>query len=152
MDHATFIALDKELRNPKSDMVTQIHDLLVAQVHPAPHLPNNGYMQSYDSLEWADANIHTLPVEEQAYYADMIARAAVHNDDVLKRVFGVVAFKDLRELPQDAAATSVGSYAYIMLHTRNESLKTILQQRLLSWQSLKDKSSWWHRLQCLGGK
>lgn len=152
MDAANFITLDRELRNPKSEVVTQIHDMLRAGVHPAPHLPNSGYMQAYESLEWADANIHTLPVEEQAYYADMIARAAVHDEEIVKRVFGVERFADIRELPHNAGACSVGSYAYIMMHTSNESLKAILGVRLAAWEASRDKSSWWARLQCLVGK
>lgn len=152
MDAATFITLDRALRDPKSDIVTQIHDLLAAGVHPAPHLPNSGYMQSYDSLEWADANIHTLPVEEQAYYADMIARAAVHNDDVAMKVFGVTRFTDIRQLAANAGACTIGSYAYIMMLTRNEELKTILGARLAAWEELRGKTSWWQKLQCLVGK
>jgi len=152
MDSVTFIRLDKALRDPRSDIVIQIHDLLAAGVHPAPHLPNSGYMQCYESLEWADANIHTLPVEEQAYYADMIARAAVHNDDIAMKVFGVTRFAAIRELAANAGACTVGSYAYIMMHTTNEGLRAILSDRLAAWEALNSKSSWWDKLKCLMGK
>lgn len=143
LDAATYDRLERELKDPASDMVRMIHRLLREHVHPGPHLPNMGCMHSMAAMAWADAHIHSLPVERQAAYADMVARAAVHGEEAMKLCFGVSCWEDVPDIPAGANCCAVGGFAYIMLNTDNAGLKAILSDRLQVWVRAQRRRRLW---------
>jgi hypothetical protein len=69
----------------------------------------------------ADETIHTMPMEEQAQYADMVVRAVAHQPD--EAMYYKILGGDC-EIPVDANCTAVGGFAYAALHAANEGVRT----------------------------
>jgi hypothetical protein len=107
------------LKDPVHPGSVEVMSLLQSG-HPAPYLPYGGDLKTWNEMNVADKTIHTLPIEQQAQYADMVVRAVAHQPD------DVMYYKILggdSEIPVGANCTAVGAIAYTALYAVNEGVR-----------------------------
>lgn len=107
------------LKDPAHPGSVEVMSLL-REGNPSPYLPYCGDLKTWGELNAADETIHTMSIEEQAQYADMVVRAVAHQPD------GVMCYiiLDWRcEIPVGASSNLVGTIAYAALYAANEGVR-----------------------------
>ena len=95
--------------------------------NPADY-PNFGLSHSLKELEDVRLQVWTLPIEEQAKYADGVCRANVNNIDFHER-----QLNDVRSVTPNYPmwnTTSVGNVAFLALNAPTESYRQKYQEML----------------------
>jgi hypothetical protein len=109
--------------------------------HPASFLPNYGLNHSFSELDRVGRHIHTLPVEEQAQYADQWCQQ--------KATDLAFASEQISTSEQEGPryemwnTTAVGNVAYLALHAPTEELKSKYRNLLegyCQWKADNDVS------------
>jgi hypothetical protein len=126
-------AIAEALKDPTHPASLYIVHLLKQRTHPSPYLPYGGLPKPLPDMLSAGARMHTLPIAEQATYADMVARAVAHQPgyDMFVMIGGPA------DLPMDANSAAVGGMAYFALYAADEGVRRCAVDALDAYMAAK---------------
>jgi len=104
---------------PLPEHIEYIKTALTNGIHPSVKLPNFGV--SYN-MNHAKETIHLKSLEEQAIYADLVAKASVSDEKYIKYVMDNDSIKNLTPRNLDSL-TNIGNIAYLALYSADISLR-----------------------------